>query len=206
MHAARFWVGCAGLVLWCAASASATTITLSLFSSDPTPAELLDARLDFSVVGNQLDLKVANDTDTNLPPAAFEIVEVGFNATPEVTGLTLTSAPAGWTLLFDQNPGPMHEMDGFGWFDAKLEWGGGSLPTILPGTSETFSFTVTGSGFSQLSFVSALSVAPPGVPMLASAFFIRGPGDDSAFGATNIPEPGSLGLLALGALLVLRRR
>jgi hypothetical protein len=96
-------------------------------------------------------------------------------------------------------------MDGFGRFDAFLEWGGGQRPTILPGEQAIFTFDIEGEGFSDTSFTSDLSMIPPGeAGMWGAAKFIRGPDDDSAWGAT--PEPGALILLACGSLAVMRRR
>lgn len=191
-------------VLW-TAFAEAAQIELSLFSSEPgIPAEWLTASMDFAVNGDELTLTVSNDTTD--PPSAFEINSIAFNATEEVTDLTLISGPAEWTLDFNQVPGNQQGMDGFGRFDAKLDWGGGQDPTILPGQEAVFTFDIEGSGFSDLSFVTDLSVSPPGVSMLAAAKFFRGTVADSAFGATDVPEPGSLCLLATGGLALMRRR
>ncbi|MCH7527128.1 MAG: PEP-CTERM sorting domain-containing protein [Planctomycetes bacterium] len=184
------------------ARAGAAAIELSLFSSDVTPAEVLDALLEFSVVGDELTLTVSNNTSD---PSPFEINEIAFNATAEVTNLSLTSGLNDWSLRFDQTPGGNHGMDGFGRFDVILEWGGGRRPTILPGEKAIFTFAVEGEGFSDLSFVTDLSSIPPGaMEMLLVAKFIRGPNDDSAFGA--VPEPRSLGLLALGGLVMMWQR
>ncbi len=98
----------------------------------------------------------------------------------------------------------MHSMDGFGRFDAKLEWGGDQNPTLMPGTSEDFTFDIQWAGpFNPEMFMVEFSNTPPGMEMWASAKFFRGPGDISAFGA--VPEPGSLALLAFGGLALMRR-
>lgn len=182
-------------------SVGAAEIELSLFSSDETPAEWLGALLDFTVSGNELTLTVSNNTDD--PPAAFEMSEIGFNATDEVTGLSLATGLDDWTLLFDQSPGAAHKMDGFGRFDARLLWGGNQTPTILPGEQAVFTFDIEGAGFSDLSFVTDFSTPDP-LSMIVAGKFIRGPDDDSAFGAT--PEPGALILLACGSMAAMRRR
>ncbi len=199
------WMAVAILALHASAPAAfAVTIQLSDFSSDETPPEFLSASLDFSVAGDLLTLVVSNETSD--PPAAFEISEVGFNATEEVSDLQLLSGPDAWTLMFSQRPGNMNGMDGFGRFDAHLEWGGGQSATILPGEMAFFTFQVTGVGFSEFSFVTDLASTPPGNnPMLIAGRFIRGPNADSAFGATDVPEPATILLLGVGVFAAVRR-
>ena len=87
----RRWLLCSLIALplaW-ASPAAALTIVLSQFSSDETPAEVLDATLEISVAGDQLTLTLTNDTTA---PDEYDITEIFFNGASNVTGLTLDSA------------------------------------------------------------------------------------------------------------------
>jgi hypothetical protein len=179
----------------------ADTIILSTHSSDESPASVLDATLDFTVVDSTLTLEVTNDTTA---PDTFDISEVYFNAqeTAGVTALALISPSEGWYLRIDRDAGM------FGVFDFAVIDGVGETPAqIPPGASQTFTFDISGSGpFYASDFTTEFSTIPPGdLPALAAAKFVDGPDMDSAYGA-YVPEPGSLSLLALGAALFTFRR
>lgn len=191
------------LPLLVAGTAKGTEIELSDFSSGDNPPEVLDALLDFSIAGSVLTLAVSNTTDTNVPELTFEINEIGFNATAEVTDLILTSGLADWMFVFDQS-GASGQMDGFGNFDAHLTWGSDSNPTVLPGETAIFTFDIVGVGFDKASFITDFSQDGKMMTMKFAAKFIRGGPDDlSDFGA--VPEPASLGLLMVGMLSLLCR-
>jgi len=199
-----------GLVLG-VASAQATTITLSTHSSDETDPALLDATFDYSITGaTELTLIVSNDTPD------YVIDNVFFNGSLNVSSLTYVTAtkdPGGsdtnvtgrWD--FSQTPPPI-TADGFGGFDFNLADKGTGPPVqreIQAGETVAFVFTITGTGpFDMADFAAEFSTVPPGdTPAIAVAKFVRGPGDDSAFGSF-IPEPGTgalvgLGLVGLGA-------
>jgi hypothetical protein len=191
------------------AGATAGTLTLSTHSSDSTPASVLDATLEFSnPIGNQITLSVTNDTTA---PNAYFIDFVYFNVTSDVTSLTLDSATSsidgdissGWTLNLNPSIGK------FGNFDFELADGvGNDSDQVQSGETVAFVFAFTGTNVDQTDFVTEFSTNPPGdTPALAAAKFVRGPGDDSAFGAV-VPEPTAGLLLAIGAsgLLAYRRR
>ncbi len=107
-------------------------------------------------------------------------------------------------------------VDGWGVFDVGVIHGHGDNPgdpshhLIEPGMSKVFVFSFDGFGITEADFVlefSDVAGQPGNIPMLAAAKFVQGPGDASAFGATEVPEPGTLALLGLaGALLATRRR
>ena len=183
---------------WAAPAHAGIVLTLSDLSSDETSPDDLSATLAFTVSGSSLDLIVTNATSLT---DGFDITEIYFNTTLQITGLTLGSGGSGWTLLTDQRA------DGFGTFDyALLNDSGNDLFEIAPGESLSFTFGIVGDGFyTDADFTTQLSSIPPGShPAIAAAKFVSGPGDDSAFGAV-IPEPAT-GLLMLSAIAMLTGR
>lgn len=175
-------------------------LTLSDFSSDETSAALLDARFEFDVLDDTLELTVSNDTGG---AAGFDISAIYFNASDTISALSLASVATGWELLNDQRA------DGFGTFDfALISVSGNDLYEIAPQESFTFTFDIVADDpFFDVAFTSQFSIIPPGsMPAVAAAKFISGPGDDSAFGAV-IPEPSTFMLLlaAIGMASTARR-
>lgn len=176
-----------------------TILDISDFSSDETPASALSAAFSFLVTDDTLTLSVLNQTEA---PFEFNISEVYFNGTENISSLALTSAPDGWSLLFDQ------PADGFGVFDFALvgEVAMNSA-NIEPMQSAIFTFDIVGQApFDNAAFTTEFSAIPPGnMPMVIAAKFVNGPNDDSAYGAM-VPEPGTLLLLAGGLGLAATRR
>lgn len=218
-------------------SAHAGTLTLSQFVSsqldpngvpfaDPIDAADLDATFDFNITDpNTLELTVTNLTSGD---ELFDINEVYFNASSNVTGLTYNSAThsvkggatAAWSFETDDGTDSSPTMaDGFGIHDFALidGIGGNSPKDIGPTESVTFEFTILGTGpFSMSDFTNTLSRQPTGgtaTLTLAAAKFVHRRDslgneilpNDSGFGG-HVPEPGSAILLALGALSLLGYR
>jgi hypothetical protein len=182
------------LIIFLAVPAGAGTLTLSQFSSDSTPASVLDARFQFEVDGTELTLTVFNDTTS---PNAYYINEIYWNSFSDVF-LTPTSSnmlggdPDDWSFATDQAAAP------FGVFDFALTGGDGNhAPQIAPGGDVEFIFSMS-SAVSQTDFITGWSTLPPGdIEALAAAKFVRGPGDDSARGAAT-PIPGTFLLFGSG--------
>ena len=201
----------AALALLVGSSAQATPVHCCDASSDATPASQLDITFDFSVAGTTLTLTVTNNDGGGF---GFNVNEIYFNGSGNVTSLSFSSAThsvagdvtAAWAPL-DSNT----MVDGFGIFDFGLSDGVGETNTniIEPGENIAFVFTVN-AGLADADFIVA-----NGSGYLVAAKFTNGPDDpedpgneDSAFGAAT-PEPGMLGLFALGLAglgLVARRR
>jgi len=185
------------------ADADTITLPLSAFSSDETPADVLDAKFIFSVISTVMRLDVYNETTD---PDAYKINQIYFNAKENVTGLQWLAPPfgppPGWTLLTDEAAG------GFGVFDFYLEGGvGNDTNFIQPGEFATFRFFISGTGsFYESDFVTPSTIPPGNIAALAAAKFVQGPDDDSAFGA--VPIPGAVWLLGSGliGLAFIRRK
>jgi hypothetical protein len=178
-------------------------IPISGFSSDSTSAQALAATLEFEVSGSTLTVTVSNETD-GTGHGEYKINRIYFNATSRVSALTLVS-PSGWDLETDVKGGGK-----FGRFDFGLIGGVGRSPSqIDAGDSRTFVLSISGTGpFSATDFTTERSTIPSGdTPSVVSAKFVQGPGDDSAFGATDqivVPEPAASVLMA-GVLLAASR-
>ena len=76
---------CSALALLAAPTASALSLGFSALSSDETDPSALDALLDVQVAGNTLTLTLTNQS-------LYNVNQLYFNASSDVTGLTLTSA------------------------------------------------------------------------------------------------------------------
>ena len=193
-----------------ASGAGATPVECCDASSDATPASQLDITFDFSVAGTTLTVTVTNDDGGGF---GFNVNEIYFNGSDDVTSLSFSSAThsvagdvtAAWAPL-DSNT----MVDGFGIFDFGVSDGVGETNPNVIGPSESIAFIFTvNAGLADADFIVA-----NGQGYLVAAKFTNGPDDpedpgneDSAFGAAT-PEPGVLGLFALGlaGLLVAARR
>jgi hypothetical protein len=206
-------------VLW-PFQATGTSINLSGASSDNTPAEALFATLEFDVVGSVLRLTVRNRTDesnVSFGTGEYKINEIYFNATPNVSALSLTSPATGWSLETNKKGG-----GAFGRFDFALigNLGRGVHENVEAGASLVIELDISGTGpFDMTDFASEPSRIPPGtMPSIVQAKFVQGPGDDSAFGASgsgyvggpggpvDVPEPGAALLVAAGLIGTVVRR
>jgi hypothetical protein len=189
-----------------AAPAGATVIGLSEMSSEQeeggTPPGVLLANMDFGISGSTLTLEVTNFSD-------YDITELFFNASRDITALSIDSPPtdSGWALLSNATPtGPE-----LGTFDFHLEVQGDinvSSATISSGTSQTLqlSFTCDGGATCDMLDFALDNAAGKAV---AAKFVNGGPafGDDndSAWGASGegappVPEPGTAALLGVGLM------
>lgn len=214
MRVAVFAVALVGLYI--APAASASTIILSEYSADSTPASVLDATLDFTITDiAELTFSVTNDTTA---PDEYDMNMLFFNATSNVTGLTLQVVrssggedppPEEWVLEVAAGSSGPTKANGFGIFDYALIDGVGPDPhQIAPGETLEFVMDITGTGpFYDWNFSSELSAPYAGdIQVVAAAKFVDGPSGDSGYGGT-IPEPGTFSLLVLAGLgLTVRRR
>jgi hypothetical protein len=191
------------------AAAQAGTITLSDVSSDLTPASTLDATIDFQVIGGDtLQLTATNGTSA---PDLFNITELYFNATADVSGLTLLAAThtLNGDVFVGWNPIQTNQSaNGFGAFDFALidGVGEGNPNAIQPGESIVFLLNISGLCANTFTCMMSDFIDTQGQGYIGAAKFVNGPDvpeapgfEDSAFGAA-IPEPGTATLLGLGLL------
>lgn len=181
--------------------AAPVTINLSTDSSDSTPASLLNASFTFDIVGSTLSLVVQNNTNTNPGGQSFQMDAAYFNA-PAGVSLSAFSGPSDWSYLTNQ------AADGFGSFRFAVVADNPPANFLLAGGAFTFTWTVSGTS-DPMDFVTELSTIPPGSkPRNAAAKFVRGVGDDSAFGAGGvlIPLPSAAMMAAGGLVLTLPMR
>lgn len=184
-----------------ATGAAATTVTLSNASSDAATlaAEDMDATLTFSVVGSTLTLEVSNQS-----ASPIRMSEIYFNASDDVTSITLTSAPTHsstgdmvWAVSSSA------ASTGFGTFDYMVEGvvaGTGNnreSGEIAAGGSAVFTFAVTGMNIDAGDFGVELTA---GSNAYAAARFHPNGGNKSVTGAAvaHTPEPSTALLMALG--------
>lgn len=191
--------------------AAAAALTFSALSSDSTPASSLGGTIDVQVAGSTLTLTLTNTS------SSFNIRALYFNGSTAVTGLTLTSAThsdagdvtSAWALLTpDSANGNPTKAASFGTFDFLLSGPTGDVhPELVgPGESIVFVLAIQGTGPFTAADFEVLSDGKD--PSFAAAKFTNGPGGDSAFGSSIVPEPATASLLAAGlaALAAARRR
>ncbi len=178
--------------------ASASTIVLSTHSDSATlDPDLLDATLDFQVTGpTQLTLTLTNDTAA---PNEFKISRLYFNATLDVTALTLDSGPINWSLETAAG-GRATTASEFGTFDFALVAAKNKDGIEAVDGGVDFVFTISGIGpFDGSDFTTELSeISAGGMTAVAAARFVQGPGGAAGYGAYHTPEPSTALLLAAG--------
>jgi len=201
-----------GLFTLCVQPAEGAVLRLSDHSSDdefPYLTPYLDAEFDFTVVDDTLTLGVANLTPELEDDPTFKINNIYFNFSDKVQTLDLISATdsegspmSGWKLKVRENS---FMVGGFGRFDVYLNGGHGCHPPVVrPGYTVNFDFQITGIGpFADTDFIALSSPVGGHIRSYAAAKFYND--DASAYGATCIPEPATVCLLGLGALVLVRR-
>ena len=202
-------------------SVQGVVIPLSTHSSEPSvgpnsvPASWLDASMNLSVHNSAqwaLTVEVTNLTPENAGDYAFKMTELYFNTTAPITSLTLVAVSAGvasdWTLTLDMDN---IQCDGFGLFDISITSNDVASVWIDPLETITFGILIdagtppyTDTDFFDLS---AMDGFQGHILAYGAAKFMKtgDPEDLSAYGA-YVPEPTSILMLGLGALVLLRKR
>jgi len=191
MPRVRLWKVALSLLI--ALPASASTLTFSDISSEPTLGylgtplnELLDATMVFDVVDNTdascnfadcLKITLTNDTDTNVPTFLADINTFAFSISPNVTTLNVDTIPANWQLNTSSGQGGPTHLDGMGIHDFSVETtvaGGPNFNPIMPGSSFIFTFE-TNAGLTMNDFVNLSEQTTTGDQILTTAVakFVR---------------------------------
>ncbi|MBI3909885.1 MAG: hypothetical protein HY320_03015 [Armatimonadetes bacterium] len=215
--AVNLLVALVGIICFTAAPAHAqTTLTFSGFSSDATSPSVLTGQVTFHVVGSQLNISINNTS-------AFKVAQLYFNSDTALTGLAFAgSVNAAWSIA-GGGASQTKQADGFGKYNWQIDFGSGDN-RLAAGSVTALTLNMTGTTL-ESTIGNKLSTIPPGsIQAIGVLKFEAGPGDDSAFGATNqpgvpsnppvtpvVPEgPGGLlliaGILPLLGIAVLARR
>lgn len=193
------------------AQAALTTFALSYEFSGATPPEGMAPWLtatfdDHDTPGSvDLTLETTNLTDNEF---AFELL---FNLDPELDASALVfSAPvktgefADPTIDLGMNSFPG---DGGGYFDIRVDFDNSNGPSTRFGVGDAVEYTITGISTLTTDSFDFLSAPHGGHGTHATAAHIGGIGpDDGDSGWISVPEPGTLIVLVLGGLALLRRR
>jgi hypothetical protein len=166
-----------------------------LTSDNTLPADL-PATVTFSTSGNQLIIDIQNDAD-------FQIAQLYFNADPTLTDLTFdpASSPLDTWSIAGRVTDPQDVKSPFGSFDWLIDFGSGPK-NRLPSGPTRLVLDMTGTT-TEGAIATTFSTHPPGnTSVLAVLKFEAGPGDDSAFAGTLVPEPATCALMLGGLVLV----
>lgn len=186
-----------------------------------TPGNLISARLNFTF-DRALARLTIGVTNTTQAPHAGALTGFGFNISPDVTTLSLTStsgASLTWSGAFDRDrtdnimeipPGSGNiKCDGFGRFNVfsgnkgvDTGFGGGNATEILPGSSVSFVFAVGGNlaNVTACSFTSTASIIPPGnKTAIAVGRFQACNGGGSAWAGPCVPGDLAVNLISFEA-------
>ena len=145
---------------------------------------------------NLIDQEFVRFTHFNLDPA-ISPASLSFSAPTKVGAFTDPTIATGTNAF---------QADGDGLYDILIEFDN-SPPANRFGPGEAVTYTITAPGLTANSF-NFLSAPAGGSGPFLTAAHVQGIGSSGQFSGwtTQVPEPASLGLAALGALAGLRRQ
>jgi len=193
-------------------SASALSITLSTMSSESeeggTPSSPLDGIVGFEIgefdggnAGDEIRLTFENTTSGGFGAGDYDVSEIWLNLSTEITIGSVLSPASGANLGWDLVAPPATGVAGFGDFNLGVALFGNvnvNPDLILPGETATILISFSCAGTCDESDVINNAMGKAAAAKFINGGPAYGDNDDSAFGASPVPEPSTALLVGLG--------
>ncbi|MBW2274956.1 MAG: PEP-CTERM sorting domain-containing protein [Deltaproteobacteria bacterium] len=194
-------------------SASAVSIVLSDMSSEDgevpgTPASVLDAIVGFEIgefdggnAGDEIQLTLQNTTSGGPGAGDYDVSAFWVNLSSDITIGSILSPGAGANLGWELTAPPPDQLGGLGTFNLGVELIGDvnlNPDLIAPGETATILISFSCSGTCDDGDVINNLKDKAAAAKFRNGGNVNGDPNDSAFGASPVPEPTTAVLLALG--------
>lgn len=194
-------------------SASAISITLSDMSSeseeDPgTPASVLDGIVGFQIgefdggnAGDEIQITFENTTSGGPGAGDYDVNEIWLNLSSDITIGSILSPAIGANLGWDLAAPPPEMVDGLGMFNLGMTLIGDvnlNPDLILPGETATILLSFSCSGTCDDDDVINNLKGKAAAAKFINGGNVNGDPNDSAWGASPVPEPSTALLVGLG--------
>jgi hypothetical protein len=214
----------ASVVMLFSAAASATTITLSEMSSETadippgTPASALDGIVGFEIgefdggnAGDEIQLTFENTTSGGFGAGDYDVSEIWLSLSSDITIGSILSPAVGANLGWELGAPPATMVDGFGLFNLGVTLIGDvnlNPDLILPGETAAILISFACAGTCDESDLINNAKGKAAAAKFLNGGDVYGDPNDSALGASAVPEPSTALLMSLGlaGLAAVRRR